>query len=351
MFKRRKWDPAVDGMKPPRKWMKIEPIRLLGQLFLVVLLNFTVVGSIYVSPFLPVLRLDIPFTTEVPGFYEHGQIRACPMATFGRIFTNTWELTLFFFVLAMFFVVVLIVGRALCGWACPFGLIQDLLTRLRNGLGIRTREFSQRTHERLTLVRFAILGFFLLFALSIGISAIGNEAAGGVYQDYFPEGTAQTAPYCATCPTPSLFYVLRVVTFQEPLGIGDPVHIAMWTMLGIFFIGAFWQPRFFCRYVCPTGALSSPFNKVSLLHMNKDLEGCTKCHICHTNCPMRVREVLDEDKKERLGDMDCIFCGECVQRCPERVLTFKFGPWYVYRGGTKWSDRLAFRKRKGGKEN
>jgi polyferredoxin len=347
-MKGRKGEKAdMEGRKPPRKWMKIEPIRLLGQLILVLALNLTVIGSIYVSPFLPVLRLDLPFPQAIPGIYEKNQIRACPMATFQRVFTSTWETMLLLFAIALFLVVVLVLGRALCGWACPFGLIQDLLTRSRNGLGIKTREFSQKTHERLTLVRFAFLGFFLLFSISIGISAVADPIAGDVYQDYFPEGTCQTAPYCATCPTPSLFYVMRVMVGQEPLGITDPVHLAMWTMLGIFFIGAFWQPRFFCRYICPTGALSSPFNKVSLLHLHKDPKNCTKCHICHTNCPMRVREVLDEDSKERLGDMDCIFCGECVQRCPERVLTFRFGPFTIYRGGTTWYDRLSFRKRRG----
>ncbi|MFW3145284.1 MAG: 4Fe-4S binding protein [Thermoplasmatota archaeon] len=335
----------LKGREPPRKWMKIEPIRLLGQLVFVILLNFTMFGSIYISPFLPILRLDIPID-NIPYLYRHGPIRACPMATFQRIFTNTWESALLIFMAAVFLVVVLIVGRALCGWACPFGLFQDLISRFRMAIGMRSKEFKQKTHERMGLLRFAILGFFIFLSISIGISVLGNSVAGDVYKSYFPEGTCQTAPYCATCPTPSLFYISRVFTFQEPLAIDDPLHVLMWGMIGVFLVGSILQPRFFCRYLCPTGALSSPFNKVSLLHMHKRVEGCTKCHVCVTNCPTRVMEVLDEDKKERLGSMDCIFCGECVQRCPERILTFKFGPWTIYRGGTLWSDRLAFRKRK-----
>lgn len=335
------------GRKPPRKWMKIEPIRLIGQALLIILLNFTVFGSIYISPFLPILRLDIPFSSEIPYLYEHGQIRACPMATFQRTLTDTWEIMLLLFALSMFLLVVVVVGRALCGWACPFGLFQDLLSRIRNGLNIPAREFKQKTHERLSLIRFGILGLSLFLSISIGISVLGDSIAGDVFQSYLPVGACQTAPYCGVCPTPSLFYVLRVITFQEELALSEPIHILMWLMLGIFLVGSFLQPRFFCRYICPTGALSSPFNKVSLLHLHKDLDKCTKCHVCYTNCPTRVREVLDEDRKERLGDMGCLFCGECVQRCPERILTFKLGPFTIYRGGTTWHDRLAFLKRKG----
>ena len=107
------------GRKPPRKWMKIEPIRIIGQAVFVLLLNFTVFGSIYISPFLPILRLDIPFSSEIPYIYEHGQIRACPMATFQRTLTDTWDIMILLFALAMFLLVVVIVGRALCGWPAP----------------------------------------------------------------------------------------------------------------------------------------------------------------------------------------------------------------------------------------
>ncbi len=335
-----------EGRKPPMKWLKIEYVRLLGQFVMVLLINFTVVGSVYVAPFLPILRLDIPMG-EIPYIYEHGMIRACPMATFQRTLTDTWEFTLLFFAAAIFLIVVLMLGRSLCGWACPFGLVQDVFTRVRSILGIPAKEFSQGAHENLTLIRFAILGLFILLSISIGISALGDTTAGNVYQSYLPEGIFQTAPYCAICPTPSMYYIMTVVTFQAPLGLDDPVHIIMWIMMAVFAVGSFIQPRFFCRYLCPTGAMSSPFNKISMVHIHKDPWGCTKCHVCYTNCPMRVREVLDEDKKERLGDVDCIMCGECIQRCPERVLTIRFGPITIYRGGTRWEDRLAFRKPKG----
>ena len=339
--------PAVDqkGRKPPRKWMMIEPIRLLGQAVFIFFLNFTVIGSIYFAPFTPVLRLDIPMD-EVPFFYEHGQIRACPLATFQRGFTGTWEFMLLVFALSLFLIVVLLVGRALCGWACPFGLVQDLITRLRVALGLGAKEFSQNVHERLTLIRYALLGLFLLGSISIGISVVGNSAAGEVIRSYLPQGICQIAPYCGICPAPAMFYIISVFSGKVPLNIDDPVNLAMWVFMGIFFVGSYFQPRFFCRYICPTGALSSPFNRVSLLHLYKDIDKCTKCHVCYTNCPMRIREVLDEDENERLKDGDCIFCGECVQRCPDRALTFKFGPWTIYRGGTAWYDRLGFRKKK-----
>jgi polyferredoxin len=330
-----------EGARPPKKWMEIEPIRIAGQFIFVLLLNFTVAGSIYISPFLPILRLDIPFRNEYPGIYEHGQIRACPLSATQRILTDTWELSLLIFAISMVLIVALVVGRALCGWACPFGLFQDLITRFRSILRIPPREFRQRTHDKLTLLRFAILAFFLLMALAIGVSSAGDAIAGSVLKSYLPAGTCQTAPYCATCPTPSFFYVFRIASFQLSPDLTDPLQIIMWSMVGIFLIGSFLQPRFFCRYICPTGAISSPFNRISLIQLKKDQSKCTKCHVCYTNCPMRIREVLDEDRKERLVSSDCIFCGECVQRCPDKALTFQFMNLPIYEGGSSWYDRAS----------
>jgi polyferredoxin len=308
-------------------------IRTSSEFFLVILLNFTVLGNLYLSPFLPILRLDMP------RLMARGSIKACPMAIIQRVLTDTWAPAYILASLAIIVVVGLVIGRGLCAWACPIGLAQDLINKLRNLVRLNPVEPPQKVHNVMTSFRFAILFVFLLFSLSIGIALVWDTVGGELFRSYLPVGTTQIAPFCAYCPTPTLYYILTVF-----LGQGfhweDPVHYVMWPIFLGLVIGAFLMPRFYCRYLCPVGATSSFFNKISLLHIYKENDKCTKCNVCYSNCPMRVEIVQDEDIKTRVSDMDCTFCGECVERCYERALSFKMGPVTIYKGGKSWAETM-----------
>ena len=93
-----------------KRLLKLDWIRTSSELFLVVLLNFTVLGNIYISPFLPILRLD------VPRLMARGALKACPLAIIQRVFTGSWALVYILASLAIIMVVGLIVGRALCAF-------------------------------------------------------------------------------------------------------------------------------------------------------------------------------------------------------------------------------------------
>jgi polyferredoxin len=316
-----------------KRILKLDKIRTSSEVFLVVLLNFTVLGNIYVSPFLPILRLDFP------RLMARGALKACPLAIIQRVLTSSWAMVYLFAALAIIMIVGLVIGRGLCAWACPIGLSQDLINKLRNLFRLNPVEPPQKVHNKLTSIRFALLFFFLIFSLSIGIAATWDSTAGVLYNSYMPLGTTQVAPFCAYCPTPTTYYILTVF-----LGMGfhfeDPVHYVMWPIFIGLVLGAFLMPRFYCRYLCPVGAMSSLFNKVSLLHIYKENDKCTKCNVCYSNCPMRVEIVQDEDIKTRVNDVNCTFCGECVERCYERALTLKVGPVTIYKGGKSWAETM-----------
>jgi len=251
--------------------------------------------------------------------------------------TTSWELIALIAIIGIVGMVMLMVGRAGCGWACPYGLLQDILNKLRNLFHLNPLEPPPKAHNFLKSFRFAVLFLILALALSIGLALIWEEATGILFSSYLPFGTTRTAPFCAYCPTPTFYYVATVV-----LGMGfqfdDPTHYAMWGILGFFVIGSFVTPRFFCRYVCPQGAMASLFNKVSFLYIHKDNSKCTKCNACYSHCPMRVELIQNEDVKNRVNDLNCTFCGECVERCYERALSFKAGPLTIYKGGKSWSQ-------------
>jgi len=317
-----------------RRLFKVDSIRNFTQFFLIVVINFTVFGNMYIAPYTPVFRLDLP------KLMARGSTRACPMWIIQKALTTSWELIGLIGVVAILSIICVVIGRAACGWACPFGLAQDMLNKARNALHIPPLEPPLKVHNKLKSIRFAVLFFILILAGSLGVATILNATTGTIFASYLPFGTTRTAPFCAYCPTPTVYYVASVI-----VGTGfhfeDPIHYAMWPIFLFLTGGPFLIPRFSCRYLCPQGAMTSLFNKVSLLHIHKDNPKCTKCNACYANCPMKVDIVQDEDVNERVSDTNCTFCGECIERCYERALSFRIGPIPIYKGGKSWEETEA----------
>jgi polyferredoxin len=309
--------------------LRVRYLRLGVQFVLVALLNLTIIGSYWISPVLPVLRLDLP--TDLAA----GGQKTCTLGTALRSLTLFWPFMLLVLTIAILFFICIIVGRALCGWACPIGLFHDLISKTRQTFKVNTRELSLRAHNKLVGAKYAVLFIVLLVSLSMGLSVLAGDTVSGLYISNFPEGTTQTAPYCQYCPTPVIYYISNSMFMGVEPGLSDPVNLAMLLIFVGLVIGAVAIPRFWCRYLCPLGAFSSFFNKVSLLSIRKDQSKCTRCNYCVNSCPTRVQIIRDEEKDERVTDMNCDFCLECLEACPERALSVTIGNKAIYRGGKK----------------
>lgn len=308
--------------------IKLGNFRMLVQLIALVMLNFTVVGSLMISPFLPILRLPKIF----PGMVGEG-VPLCILGSWERTLTMWWPVAVMIGLLGMLVLICVIFGRALCGWACPIGFTQDMVSKLRNRIGLNPIEPSLNRHERMSIIRFGVLFFVTLIAISIGISLIADETAGETYKSQWP-AMAQTAPVCVGCPVPVIrYFVIDILSNQQP-NLSDPTHYLQIFVFFLFFIGVFLTPRFWCRYLCPVGALSSSFNKVSLMSVFKDNTKCTKCDVCVDVCPTRVQGVKERDKTGKVGDTGCIYCLECIRACPEKALALKLGNKGIYDGGS-----------------
>ena len=89
-------------------------------------------------------------------------------------------------------------------------------------------------------------------------------------------------------------------------------------ILVITIIGCIVCCRFFCKVMCPLGAIYGLLNKVSFYRVHVDREGCVSCSKCRDICPMDIDPVAKPDSAE------CIRCGKCAAACPVKAISVGF---------------------------
>jgi len=234
-----------------------------------------------------------------------------------------------------------LLGRAFCGWVCPFGLYVDLMTRLRKVLKIKRRNFSDKFNERFHQLSYVILALLIILSVIFAAGALsGGEIVPGTEKGGFAS-TYLSAPFCQVCPMKPLCILGDVSvglmrpewTVQNTTGqfyqLGFYITSTNLIVLGLVTVAAFFFRRSWCK-ICPLGGLIALFNRfppfkwISGVRLNKTEEKCTKCGICKRVCPTQVKEVY-EQKSGDVASSQCIFCLRCVEMCPyEDCLQFKF---------------------------
>ncbi len=196
------------------------------------------------------------------------------------------------FVLGLMTAVGALVGRATCGWLCPFGLLQDLLHRLPVP--------KVRPPRALRLGKYLFLVVLVILMPLFWVDASGfSEPA---YCKYVcPAGTLQGGILL-----PALNPDLRSL-----LG-----KLFAWklTLLVLFLLTMPFIARPFCSWACPIGAFLAPFNRVSLLRLTLEADRCVKCGACRRAC------VAGLDPVDELDAPDCVRCLACVRACPLHLI-------------------------------
>jgi len=236
-------------------------------------------------------------------------------------------------VLGTIFLIGAVVGRAFCGWVCPIGFIQDIITTLKNRLGA----VSPRTHKTAKKLKYYILFLTMLISITLGLSlylGVGSDYknaldvfATGPFTLFSPDGTLfGLVPTLLRLLSQNLTSIIaHPPTIQEVWAQINkvPPLLALRLLILVGFFGAAWKvPRFWCRYICPTGALMAIFQRHSLAGIKRDPVKCTKCPHCEVKCPMQIN-ILDLPW-EKFNDPECIMCMECIDACPHGSLSLKF---------------------------
>jgi len=204
---------------------------------------------------------------------------------------------------ALFAVLVALLGKAWCGWICPFGLLQDWLTALRKKLGWRESHLMPQTMIRLGRLRYAILACLSVVPILV--------TAGLLHPDFY-------LPFCNICPAKAIMPLFAGDTKYLSLDITNTVttvfSASLLVISGAMLVGMFFKDRFFCLF-CPLLALIHLLKPLTALRLVKAPQLCRGCSTCRRVCPMDIEEVYREKEKRDVQTEACLNCSRCVENC------------------------------------
>ncbi|MDY6787955.1 MAG: 4Fe-4S binding protein [candidate division WOR-3 bacterium] len=208
---------------------------------------------------------------------------SCPIGSFQQTLKSG---IIPFFIIGFFGIIGMLSGRFVCAWLCPFGLLQELLYKIKS-------------------IKITIPGFMRYF--KYGILGLTVLIPVFWHEPFFckficPAGTGEA----------SIWQILMQPMLINSIGF---FFTLKYMFLIVFIAGSITMKRFFCVTLCPIGAIYGLFNRISLLKINvqKDAakpNACTECNNCRNHCPMDIAIYRNA------AHFDCIRCMKCIDVCP-----------------------------------
>lgn len=225
--------------------------------------------------------LLLPITLNYYSPYLMTQGTAERVATFSLVFWATVFLTS------------LVLGRAFCGWACPF-----------NGLQTAWERISDKPTKQVRYLRW--IKYVLWAAWAGGVAALA-VAAGG-WQRFDP-----------------------LYMTEGGVSVTDAGNLITYYMLvGVTLLPALHGKRGFCHYYCPfgvwgiVGARIGRLLRSPMLRLRVDAAACTECRSCDKACPMSLPVSAMVARSDGFHT-ECTLCGSCVDSCKDGGVRYGFG--------------------------
>lgn len=188
------------------------------------------------------------------------------------------------------YLMVLIWGRVLCSWFCVYSFVQEQSNNILTG-------FKKKIHN---IVKNNII-IYIITSVFWG-SVVYNVARYALYTDS--------------------------LTFKITTGYKVADLWVFWggmiTMLPLtMFLTYYFGNRFFCKYLCPVGGLTSIYSRLGLLKIKIDHDKCKNCNVCARDCQMGVGiDKYISAKSPAIIDKNCICCGDCIDTCKLSALSY-----------------------------
>ena len=224
-----------------------------------------------------------------------GAVGSCPIGAMQAVI-GSWNFKFAFYAAGFLMFIGALMGRFVCGWLCPFGLIQDLLYKIPFLRKINTFKGDKLLRK----LKYVILLVFVILLPMFLVDVLG-----------------QGLPYFCKfiCPAGTLEGGILLVLFNESMR-GALGWLYAWksVLLAVTILLSVVTYRPFCKYICPLGAVYSVFNPIAVFRYRIDKEKCTGCGACARVCKMQV------DPAKNVNHAECIRCGACKDACPVKVI-------------------------------
>ncbi len=221
---------------------------------------------------------------------------ACPIGSFQSLMGSP-DIRFSFYVIGFLMLVSVGVGRLVCGFLCPFGLIQEIIHKIPTPKIRRRRIFKSLSYFKYVIGLVMVL---LIPAITMELTGIANPA------------------FCKyLCPTGTLEAGIPLVVLNENLL--RTIGFLYWWKIGVLIavlIAMVFIFRPFCRFLCPLGAFYAMFNRYAVFGLKLERDKCTNCNLCVTACKMELNPVKE------LHTRECIVCGDCAAKCPHKAIKF-----------------------------
>ncbi len=195
----------------------------------------------------------------------------------------------------------MLLGRAICGFLCPFGWLQELLHK------IPTKKLSS---QKLKPLRYLKYGILVVMVCMLPVLAANDVGIGDAFFCKYlcPQGVLEGA------------IPLSLVNPSIRAALGKLFSWKLSILLTIIVLSVlFFRP--FCKWLCPLGAFYALLNRMSLFRMQVDRDKCVSCGKCAKACKM------DVDVTKTPNHTECIRCGMCARACPTCAVHFRYGFW------------------------
>jgi ferredoxin len=217
-----------------------------------------------------------------------GAVAACPLGSL-QTALNASDTRLPAYIFGIIILFGLTLGRTICGWLCPVGLGQELLYKIKTPKVKKNKV----THVFSYFKYVVLVAFVIILPLTVAIPA---------FCEYI-------------CPAGTFEGALGLLPHKDGLlAMLGPLFSWKFTLLIVIIVASIFFFRFFCRFLCPLGAIYGFFCKLALLGIKLDTNKCTDCGLCVSVCKMDIKKV---------GDHECIHCGACISVCPAKAISWK----------------------------
>src|SRR5512143_2771502 len=179
----------------------------------------------------------------------------------------------------------LVMKKGFCGWICPIGTLSQYFWMAGERILGKNFRIEKTTDIILRSLKYILLSFFILL---IDVAMAPNMMLLFFITDYY-----------------------KIVDVRMMKFFTDMSTLTLWILVALVVLSLFYK-NFWCRYLCPYGALLGLLSRLSPFKIRRNEEKCIHCHACTSHCPT----LIDVEKNDVIKSGECFGCMTCVSRCP-----------------------------------